>query len=296
MPLAVRTLLLLAALASPVVGLHAQQRIDIRRPVAPDVAVRISGSYAKLEIIAWQHDSLALTGTLPKGARLDGGVAAVGVPRGAKFWIEPGPNGPGGEQLVLRVPARARVWVKTEQADVSADGVTGELDLNIVAGRLAVRGHPRHANLESMDGAVTVDGSANWLRIKTADGDVTVRGSSEDMAITTISGEVAVRDGAFDRARVQSVTGGVSFSGTLVRGAELSVDTHSGAIDFTSSRTASLAIDARSLTGRIDNTLFPKRPIQGRSGRGEELAAQLGAGSALVELRSFKAGIRLAVK
>ena len=290
-----RTVLLGSLLALGATAAGAQQRVDIRRAVTPTVAVRVSGSYAELKIVAWNSDSIALSGTLPKGARLEGGVGGgTRTPAsGAKFWIEPSPADPGGGSLVLRVPARARVWVKTDHARISVEGVTGELDLNIISGNIAVRGDPGQANLESMDGHVTVDGSPAWLRVKTADGNVTVRGSTDDLGITTVSGEVTVRDGDHERARVETVTGGVTFEGNLVRGAHLTIETHSGAIEFASGSGRNLTVDAHSLTGRINNMLSPKRPSPGRDGRGEELALELGNGGAQAILRSFKAGIRL---
>jgi hypothetical protein len=283
----------LVMLALPA-ALEAQQRVDIRRAVTSDVSVRVSGAYAKLDVVAWNVDSIALTGTLPKGARLEGGVGStVGPARGAKFWIEPAAVHTGGGTLVLRVPANARVWVKTDNAVVSVDGVTGELDLNIVAGSIKVRGTLSQANLESMDGTVTFDGTASWLRIKTGDGNVMLRGSAEDLGITTVSGLVTVRDGNFERARIESVTGAVVFAGNLQRGAALTIDTHSGTIDLASRLKASMRVDARTLTGRIENTLTSKRPSPGRDGRGEELTLELGSGGAQATLRSFKAGIRL---
>ena len=276
-------------------GMSAQQHVDIRRATSSDVSVRVSGAYSKLDVVAWNVDSIALTGTLPKGARLEGGVGGntVGPARGAKFWIEPAAGNPGGGTLVLRVPARARVWVKTDNAAISVEGVRGELDLNIVAGSIDVRGNPSQANLESMDGTVTFDGTASWLRIKTGDGNVMVRGSIEDFATTTVSGLITVRDGNHERARIESVTGAVVFAGNLVRGASLTIDTHSGTIELSSRVKTSLRIDARTLTGRIENMLTSKRPSPGRDGRGDELTLELGDGGAQAMLRSFKAGIRL---
>jgi DUF4097 and DUF4098 domain-containing protein YvlB len=144
-----------------------------------------------------------------------------------------------------------------------------------------------------MDGTVLVEGSPSWLRIKTGDGDVSVRGSVQDFAVSTVSGIVNIRDGDFERARLESVTGAVMFAGNLVRGASLTIDTHSGTIDLSSRIKSNLDIDARTLTGRIDNLLSAKRPSPGRDGRGEELTLELGTGGAQAVLRSFKAGIRL---
>jgi hypothetical protein len=280
----------------PVAPLGAQQRIDVRRAAVREIPVRISGSYARLRVVAWAHDSIAFTGTIPKGARLDGGMGGTGPSQSAKYWIEALSPEASGAVLELRVPANARVWVKTATAVITVEGVTGELDLNIIAGSITVRGNPRQANLESMDGSITVDGSPGWMRIKTGDGQVQVRGSCEDLAISTVSGPVTVQDGAFERLRLESVTGAMRFAGDLARGASLSMDAHSGRIDFAISGRSNVAVDARSLTGRVENTLSTKRPSPGRDGRGEELALELGTGGAQAMLRSFKGSIRLSAR
>jgi len=276
---------------------EAQQSVAVRRAAIPDIPVRISGAFAQLRIRGWDHDSVVLTGTLPKDTRFDGGMGTVpGPSRGAKFWIEAASPDAGGGTLELMVPARARVWVKTANARVEVEGVTGEIDLNIIAGSITVRGNPREANLESMDGSVTVTGSPTWMRIKTGDGNVVVRGSSEDIAINTVGGRINVHDGPFERARIESVTGALAFEGLLVRSASFSMDSHSGAIHFSTPLAASVSIDARTLTGSIENKLNFRRPSPGREGRGEELALELGSGGALATLRSFKGSIRLTAR
>ena len=286
--------LLVFAIGAVPSALGAQQRVEIRRAATPSVAVRLNGAFGQLRIIGWKHDSIALTGTLPSGARLDGGIGApaAAVP-GAKFWIEPSPTDPTGGALELCVPVNARVWVKTSSAAITAEDVTGSLDLNIVTGSLVVRGNPREAPLESMDGTVTVDGAPNWMRIRSADGNITVRGAVSDLGITTVSGRVTITDGTVERARIESVTGPVTFASALARGAALMIDSHSGAIAFSTPVPANLSADVRTLTGRIDNMLNSRRPSPGRDGRGEELTLELGLGGAQATLRSFKGSIRL---
>jgi hypothetical protein len=279
--------------AAPSVG-ESQQKIDVRRAVTRDVYVRLNGAFASLRVTGWQKDSVVMTGSLPKEARFEPamGGAASGPATGVKFYVE-GPMGTNASgSLELFVPAGSTVWAKSGSATIDVSGITGGLDLNIVGGAITVSGNPRELNIESMDGTVTVNGSPTWMRAKTASGDVTVRGSCSDLGITTVSGTVSIRDGTFERARVESVTGNVSFSAFMNRAGSLLMDTHSGTIELYIGK-MSLDIDATTITGTISNSVTTRRPTPGRDGRGEELTLTLGTGDARATLRSFKGNIRL---
>lgn len=276
----------------------AQQRIEIRRAADPELSVRLNGSFSLLRIIGWNKDSLVIVGTIPKGARFDGGAA--GAPpqpaRSAKFFLEqPLAEDQASGTLDVYVPQRSRFWSKAGTARIEASGVTGGLDLNIVGGNVSVSGSPRELNIESMDGSVQVTGSPSWMRIKTATGDVTVTGASEDAVVTTISGNTRITGGPFERARIESVTGATVFSADVARAASLTIDSHSGLIEYLPGPKANPEIEANTITGKIENGINRQRPIAGREGRGEELALRLGNADARVILRSFKGNIRLGI-
>lgn len=282
---------LLLALAAPAA---AQRKVDMGRAATSDVSVRIAGAFAALRVIGWERDSVALAGTLGTNARLEGGFGgAPGTPsRGVKMYIESTDDVVSGS-LVLRVPARARVWVKAGSATVEASGVTGGLDLNVVAGSILVRGEPREVVAEAMDGTITIDGHAAYVRAKTASGDITMRGGGDDAGATTVSGAIRLGSGRWERVRLESVTGLLEFAGELARGASLTVDSHSGPIELRLPPRSDLDVDARTITGAIENGYSKNRPIVGREGRGQELGFSSGLGGAQVTLRSFKGNIRV---
>ena len=287
--------LFLAAASSIAAPLGAQQKVDVRRAVTRDVYVRLNGAFSSLKVTGWQKDSLVMTGSLPRDSRLEpamGGPSSGPPVAGMKFYIEASTSGAAAGSLELFVPAGATVWAKSGSATIDVTGMTGGLDLNIIGGAITVSGNPRELNIESMDGSVTVDGAPTWMRVKTASGDVRVRGVCTDLAITTVSGTVTVRDGEFERARLESVTGNITFGAGVARAGTLLIDSHSGTIELQIGK-ASLDIDATTITGSITNSVSTRRPTPGREGRGEELTLSLGTGEARATLRSFKGNIRL---
>jgi DUF4097 and DUF4098 domain-containing protein YvlB len=284
----------------PLAAAGAQQKVDIRNAAAPTVSVRLSGAISSVRVIAWQQDSIALTGALGPGSRMDGGPSRIAGPvTGMKFWIEAADEAAlRGNRLELRVPRNASVWIKTGSADIDVQGVAGTVDLNIVGGSVTVTGKPRELIVESMDGAVSYTGWAEYAKVKTATGDITLNGGGEDLSFTTVSGTINASNPERDlkRLRLESVTGPISWSGTLPRGADVRCETHSGAVDIRFASDSRVEIDAASVLGTIENAWNATRPVAGREGRGMELGTSSGMGSARVLVRSFKGSIRFATR
>ena len=289
----------LLALLAPI-AVSAQQKVDIQRSCAPTVSVRLSGAFSSIRVTAWASDSISLTGTLGAGSRMDGGPLDVAGPlKGVKFYVEaPDEAALRSNNLELRVPRNARVWIKTGSADIDVHGVTGGLDLNIVGGSITVNAKPRELIAESMDGSVTFSGFADYAKLKTATGDIVMRAAGEDLTLTTVSGSIQATNGTgtIQRMRFESVTGPITYAGDITRGADLRFDTHSGAVELRLSPKADVEIDAASVTGSIENRWNSGRAIVGREGRGMELGTSSGTGSARVQVRSFKGNVRLTTK
>lgn len=277
-------------------GADAQQKVDLRRAAAPDISLRLQGAFASVRVVGWTKDSVVVTGTLPKGFRIEGGFggSSDAPSRGGKIFVEsPETMGAAGGALEVRIPVNATLWIKGSNATIDVNGVTGGLDLNIVGGGVQVTGDPRELSVTTMDGTVVVNGSPTWTRLKTADGNITMRGGSTDAAFNTVSGTIRVGEGALERARFETVTGGVEFFGDFARGAAVTVDTHSGAVDVRVTPKVSVQVDAATIAGSIENQVSRLNVVPGRDGRGASFGASWGQGNGRLTIRTFKGSIRL---
>lgn len=297
--------------ASSVAG--AQRPVSVRHAIAPDASIRLGGNVGTIRVIGWEKDSIVMTGTLPGGARLDGGVAggdakSGGVSRNAKFFIDApsdaAAKGGGTGALELRVPSRARVWIKSGTANVEVRGMSGGMDVNVIGGSVRIVSSPRELQVEAMDAAVTIEGNPAWLRAKTATGDISLHGSSQDAVLTTVSGTVRVDGGSLERARIETVTGAILFAADFAPGGDVAFDTHSGEIELRlahgggeGSGAAMFEVAAASVTGTVANLYSATRVIPYREQRGQEVnilgGSGEGRGSAHVVVRTFKGAITL---
>jgi len=195
------------------------------------------------------------------------------------------------------VPARVRLWIKTATANIDVTDVAGGLDLYVVSGTIDVTGNPRELNAEAIDGDVHITGSPPWVRAKSATGAITMQGASSDAGFSTVSGPIKVDGGGgtgvFERTKIETVTGNISFAGRLDRSGSFDFDTHSGSIDISIPDKTNASFSVVTIAGSITNNVSRSKPIAGRFGRGSELTAEMGEGGAKISVRSFKGPVTI---
>ena len=289
-----RSILVALLALAPFTTARAQQ-VNINQAVAKDVAVTFQGPFGRLNIIAWAHDSISITGTLMNGAQIENVFPGdPGVrPRGAKVYIR-GPENmiKGGTTIEMRVPRAARVWVKGGISQVNVTGLTGEIDVSLVGGEVTVNANPRDVNIEAMDAKIMFEGAASRLHMKTAAGDIVARGRVLDASFYSVAGNIHV-EASLERARFESSSGTLTYAGELSRGASVDFITHSGAVDLLLAGKPDVVIEAVTMQGSIENLFTSKSASARRDGRGQELELELAFGDGRIEIQSYKGNIRL---
>lgn len=276
-------------LASPLI---AQKKIDRRQPLGMEAALRIHNMVGSVIVHGWNKDTVLVRGTLGPGDSffMGGGYT------GAKMFVESvNERDPKPTRLEIWVPARVRLWVKTATASIDVSDVAGGLDLYVVSGTIDVTGNPRELNAEAIDGDIHITGSPSWVRAKSASGAITFQGASSDAAFSTVSGPIRVDggNGVFERTKIETVTGNVTFAGRLDRSGAFDFDSHSGTIDIAIPEKTAATFSVVTIAGNITNKLSRKSPTPGRFGRGAELVAEESGGGAKVSVRTFKGTITL---
>ena len=279
--------LLLALFSS---GAAAQTKVNRGLQLNATGAVRVYNLVGSVRVTGWNRDSVVVRGNLGKGNELHMGGGGAGM----KMFIEGADErNPSPADIEVMVPQRAKVWVKTATASITVSGVSGSLDLYVVGGDIKVNGSPADVNAEAIDGSITIVGSPAWIRAKSASGNVSINGSSSDVTVATVSGKIDVDGTRFEKAKFESVTGNIRFSGSFERGGLVNFDTHSGSIEITMPPGSPADFDIVSIAGSVANKLTKGRPLPGRYGRGAELTTASGDGGTRVVVRSFKGPVTL---
>jgi hypothetical protein len=281
---------LLMALLAFTSSVGAQTKIDRGLRLNRDAPFRIYSLAGTIKVTGWNRDSVHVRGTIPKGDDYHMG----GTPTGAKSFVENADErNPRDAHLEIFVPAHAKLWIKTASGSVTVTTFSGGLDIYTVSGAISVTGNPDDLNAEAIDGNIQISGSPRFVRAKSASGRVQFSGTSDDATLSTVSGAVIVSSGKFDRARIESVTGPIQFSGSVALGGSTVFDTHSGTVDIAIPVGSGTDIEVVTIAGKIVNKLTSTIPRVGRYGRGGELNTTNGEGGAQLIAKSFKGNITL---
>ena len=260
----------------------AQQKIDRQLPLNAIGLVRITNLLGSVRITGWERDSVSVSGSASPGAQFYMGGTPVGVKLGAEG--EPSVET---ADLVIRVPVRARIWVRTADGDIDVTGFSGDLDIAAINSRVRVKGTLKQASIESLSGDVELTASPDYLRIRTGAGRVAWTGSSDDVAITTVSGGITVTGGAIIRGRFESVTGDVRFSGSTPSAGSLAFDTHSGDIHVGLAKGVQADVSAAAVSLNLFGALATSK-LGAAPGTSTVSIGGKGFGGATVIARSFK--------
>lgn len=258
------------------------------RPATRDVGLKIFVPSGSVRIVGWDRDSIVVYGRVASTDRFYflGGRDSSSYKLGAEPRRPDGTSGRA--ELVINVPRKAELSIKTVDASIAADGVGGWF--YSVSGGIRLSGSAAHVDVESIRGDVDLDVTSMLVKARTGRGRMTVRGAPEDVDATTVEGDLVVEAPAILRGRFGSVTGDIRYAAAPAQGSVFDFSDHAGAVEMRLPRSASSTLDLSSIEGSIQNGFASVRPV---SGSGRTLIVRLGTGDAHVTVRTFKGAIRL---
>ena len=282
-------LMAVAFLAAPVAG--GGERVDARRAAAADAIVEIDGAGGSLRIVGWDKAEVWVTGTLGDGAeglelsgssrRISVDVETMGHPDSVKSDLE------------VRVPAGARIEVSAMSADITVTDVTGTVTADTVAGDVSVTGSAKEISLESVNGSVTAACACARAHVESVNGAVTVRGGHGEIEASTVNGALTVTGGKFERAKLETVNGRITFEGELVPRATLGIESVGGSVELRLPAGTDADFTINTFSGSIRNDWGEEGRRTSKYTREQELAFTAGAGGASVDVQTLSGSVFL---
>jgi len=278
------TLGLTLAFASNVV--QAQQPFHRGAPLAATASVQMFTAAGSVTVEGWTMDSIDIRGTIGRGLTPHAGgdrlAFKMSTYDGRQDLSQP-------SHLVVRVPHRVQLWLKSTTGTLTARALAGAVDLYSISGSIAAANMTGDVTAESMRGNVAVHGSPRWVRLRSGDGNALFDGAARDVAISTVRGGIVLR-GSADRARAETVSGVVEVSLPMAGAASLDVDSHDGPVRLRFGPSPDAMANLFTLQGRITNELTNARST--RSGvEGSTLSMVMGSGAARITVRTFSGAI-----
>jgi len=181
--------------------------------------------------------------------------------------------------MELAVPAGVALSVSTSTAPITATGLSGDITLSSDTGQITVANMVRsHLHVRSVAGPV------NLSNLSLGHVDVTSSGGAVKMVNVT-----------GPKVNVATGSGNIVYEGDCSGVGDYLMTTHSGDIDMTLPQTASVDLNARSVSGHVENdfSLQAKKHPVFVPKAGSSFAGTSNSGSSSVELRSFSGRIRV---
>jgi hypothetical protein len=289
--IAIAGLLLVSGQTSPLAAQSAQSaqtdgRVLGARRFSAVGSVKIFVPAGNVRIVGWDRDSLVVRGRVARAARF----YFTAEPAAAKLGIHEsdGDTTLAPADLVVYMPRRGTVSVKTVSAPVSARDVSGWI--YSVSGSVDVSGSASSMEVHSMTGTVDANVTVPSIRVTAGGGSVLLRGSPEDADVSTISGTLSVESRSIVRGQFATVTGDIHYAGAPPAGGIFELTSHSGSVELLMPATTSAMFTLSSVTGQIVNGLAQVRPMAAGP---HSLRLSMGRGEAQMTVRTFKGPIRL---
>ena len=277
--IAVATALLVS---SPAV-LHAQA---VTRAVNADATITIRAHNGDVRVEGWDRNQVEVQGRASQmdDIRFSGDAATLRIDARDH-------RGP----ISVRVPAGARLDMRTENGSLTLAGITGAVRFESLSGGAEIEGTPRSIDIETVSGGVELLQTAHDVRINTISGGVRIGAASGTVDISTASGGVDLVSRGLTRAKISTASGTIRYSGTYPENARVELESASGITEIIVPRRVSAVFDLETVTGRVFSDLGPS-PRRDRYTNGDSLHFTEGGGAARIEASNVSGTIRLTVQ
>ena len=272
-----RTVCALLVLFTAATLAWAETPVDQTKPAKPDGRVKVETVAGSITVTGWDKAEVRVQGTL--GDQMEPLVFEV-TDGTTRIEAEPKKNarGDGSAHLQVWVPKGSSVEAAGVSADVAAKGISGSVEVGSVSGDVKASGISGELVAECVSGGVEVEASGRSLRCE------------------TVSGRLQVTGGSPERVQLQSVSGGINYTGSLARTGQLTAETVSGDVELALPSSFSADFDVSTFSGAIRSDLSTPANVQEEGPVGKKAAFTTGSGDAHVKVETFSGSVRFLAK
>jgi DUF4097 and DUF4098 domain-containing protein YvlB len=149
-------------------------------------------------------------------------------------------------------------------------------------------------NLESVNGSVDVACSCTRAQVSSVNGRVSVKGARGEVEASTVNGALSVAGGEFERARLETVNGQITFEGALQHHATLEVESVGGSVDLLLPASTDADFTIISFSGSIRNAWGVEARKASRWTSEQKLTFTAGSGGASVDVQTLSGDVVIA--
>jgi len=191
------------------------------------------------------------------------------------------------------VPEQAGVELKSVSGDVTVAPLGGPAKVDSVSGNVKLLG-AAGADVKLVSGDLVIENVAGDTFIKAVSGNINASRLKGSVEADAVSGDIDLNDVSGAKSvDVKTVSGNVTYVGSLEAGGRYELKTHSGDVRMTLPADSGFDFEANTFSGDIDSAfeITPSGKISPR-----EIRGTVGKGGATVVLKSFSGNVDLKKK
>ena len=174
--------------------------------------------------------------------------------------------------------------------DVEVDGVYGDIVIETLQGTVDVRNSGGELDAETLSGSIDIDGFDGDVMASSTSQHVTLRRVRGAIQIEAVSGVVALHDITASALEIESISGGIEFSGSLDPGGHHVFMSHSGEVVLDLEPGAHLSLEISNHSGSVDMDYPDATLVETHHGTS---LFELGGGGSRVEIETFSGSVRI---
>ncbi len=188
----------------------------------------------------------------------------------------------------LTVPASLNLNIEGMFADVTIEGVDGEVEVGTLQGNIRIVGGRGSVVADATNGEISVEGAEGTIEVTSVSQGIEVVNSSGEILAESVGGSIVMRGISASSVDAGTVGGRIHYEGDIQDGGRYYFASHGGRVTLQLPPGVNATVTAVSLTGGI-RADYPGAPTE-FSPR-ERDSFTLGSGSARVEVETFSGGI-----
>lgn len=293
--MSIRTILrsaVLGAILLPLGALQAQvarQRVDTSFTFDRGGSVDLGLVSGEIRVLTGTGNEIRILATIERG-RLETTFSRSRVSIEARSV-----NGRmGATRYELTVPAGTRVTASTVSGDITVRGTGSEVEAHSVSGEITVEDANGVVELESVSGNIELTKASGRIDLSTVSGEMDLTDVSGDLEAESVSGSVIARRARLRSFRTETVSGDLTYDGTVSADGDYRLNSHSGDVFIAIPSNGSAALELETWSGNIASD-FPLtlQPGQDVGRRNRRMQFNIGAGGARVSAETFSGNITI---
>ncbi|MGH7604733.1 MAG: DUF4097 family beta strand repeat-containing protein [Gemmatimonadaceae bacterium] len=288
------THLAIAAAAAMILPVAARAQDHLRTQIDTTVRLDRGGTVdlslisGKIRVTGWDRPDVKIAASIDNGElRFDANPSRVSL--SVEDSDESGRRrhrDVGDARYEVSVPRGSKLILEAVSGDITASGSQGEIEANSVSGDVEVTNGVREVSAEAVSGSVRASQINGNLRAETVSGDVRAESVTGDVEASSVSGNVKIVGVLSKEVRTETVSGDITYAGSIDAGGRYSYESHSGTIRLNIPRGTGAQFSVETFSGDVSAD-FPIQIRAGGSKREGHMEFTLGDGRARVTLETF---------